>query len=84
MNSIWPWLLDAVGLSSLWLLTRKSRAGFAVGALAMFLWLAYAADTAQWGFVPGVIVYTLVHVKGYWGWGSDGDGHGATVNSGEL
>lgn len=70
MTSIWPWLLDAAGLLGLWLLTRKSRAGFLVGAGAMGLWLAYAWDTGQWGFVPGIVVYTLVHVKGFREWGN--------------
>lgn len=70
MNSIWPWLLDAIGLTSLYLLTRKSRLGFLVGALAMLVWLAYTIDTRQWGFVPGVFVYTAVHVKGYREWGA--------------
>lgn len=64
----WSWLLSAVGLTSAWLLARRSRAGWAVAIACNLLWSAYAILTAQWGFLAAEAAFIMINVRGWINW----------------
>jgi hypothetical protein len=63
-----PWILSAVSCVMLWLMGNKSRWGPAFGIFNQVLWVAYVLVTRQWGFLPGVIAYTVIHIRNLWRW----------------
>jgi hypothetical protein len=68
MTPYWSWLLMAVGVFGLYLAGRKSRWGWAVGAGAQLLWIAYATATHQWGFYVSALAYGWIYVKNFLAW----------------
>lgn len=63
-----PWLLSAVSCLMLWLMGNKSRWGPLVGLACQVLWLVYTLGTKQYGFLPGVAAYTMIHTRNLWRW----------------
>lgn len=59
----WAWLLAALGISGLWLAGQRKRSGWALGAAAQLLWIAYALRTEQYGFIATALVYGLVYCR---------------------
>jgi hypothetical protein len=68
MNPYWSYLLTAVGVFGLYLAGRKSQWGWAVGLGAQVLWLAYAVNTEQWGFLVSAFAYGAVYTKNFRAW----------------
>ena len=68
MNEVWSWALTAVGLTCFFLAGRKVWWAWYVGIAGQALWLAYSLATAQWGFLAGVVAYTVVYVKNAHSW----------------
>ena len=65
------WILSGTSILMLWLMGNKSKWGPAVGLLSQSLWFYYVAITEQWGLMPGVIVYTMVHIRNLRKWRSE-------------
>lgn len=63
-----PWLLSATGVLGMILAGRRLAIGWAVAFLSEILWLVYALQTAQYGFVIGVIAYTAAFGQNYLSW----------------
>lgn len=70
----WSYLLAAVGVFGLWLLTRKDRRGYFVGVFAQALWIGYAIVTEQYGFILAALAYGAVNVRGIRAWGKEREG----------
>lgn len=70
MIPLWAWglVLDGVGLCGSWFLARMNRVGWIISLVAQALWLVYSVQTAQWGFLPGITMQTMINVKGYRTW----------------
>lgn len=68
MNPYWAYVLAAVGVFGLYLAGRKSQWGWAVGLGAQGLWLAYAVNTHQWGFLVSSFAYGAVYMKNFRAW----------------
>ncbi|ACH62879.1 PnuC-like nicotinamide riboside transporter [Mycobacterium phage Tyke] len=64
----WSYLLTAVGVTGIYLTTRKLWWGFALGLVAQVLWAVYAVVTHQYGFLFSVLAYGSVHALGLWRW----------------
>ncbi|AEK06684.1 PnuC-like nicotinamide riboside transporter [Mycobacterium phage DirtMonster] len=64
----WSYLLTAVGVTGIYLTTRKLWWGFAIGLVAQVLWTVYAVVTHQYGFLFSVLAYGSVHALGLWRW----------------
>lgn len=62
------WTITLLGVTSGWLIGQRNRVGFVASLAAQSLWLAVAADTAQWAFVPTSIIYGALAVRGWWRW----------------
>jgi hypothetical protein len=52
----------------LWLMGNKSKWGPRIGLANQVLWMIYAVYTEQWGLVPGIIIYAVVHVRNMAKW----------------
>lgn len=64
----WSWGLAIIGISGLYLTTKKLPVGFLVGVLVQLLWIAYAFASGQWGFIVSAICYGAVNALGWYRW----------------
>jgi len=64
----WSWALSSIGLLSLWQITKFDRKGFLTGLAVEVLWLWYAFDSKQWGFLPAAFVYGWFYWHGWRKW----------------
>lgn len=60
---IMAWILSGTSALMLWLMGSKSKWGPRIGITNQTLWIVYAIWTEQWGLLPGVILYTVIHVR---------------------
>ena len=67
-NQWWSWVLTITGVSTFILAGRKVWWSWYVGLVAQVLWLAYALITMQWGFLVGVVVYSVVYTQNTIAW----------------
>jgi len=62
------WLLSGTSAVMLWMMGNKSRYAPWVGLGNQVLWTFYAVSTKQWGLLPGVILYAVIHARNAWKW----------------
>jgi hypothetical protein len=62
------WILSFTSATMLWLMGNKSKWGPRVGIANQILWLIYAIHIQQWGLIPGVILYAIVHIRNMIEW----------------
>lgn len=68
VSQLWSWALAAVGVSGVYLTTKKLYAGFIVGVLVQVLWVTYAVVTKQWGFIASALAFGWVNALGWYRW----------------
>ena len=68
---IWGLVLDGTGLLGSWFLARLNRFGWIISLVAQVLWIIYSVQTEQWGFFPGIILQTIINIKGFLRWTHD-------------
>lgn len=68
VNQLWSWGLAAVGVSGVYLTTKKLYAGYVVGVLVQVLWISYAVSTRQWGFIASALAFGWVNALGWYRW----------------
>jgi len=66
--AVFPWVLSATSAVMLWLMGNKSKWGPLVGLANQVLWAAYATLTRQWGLLPGVLLYAVIHARNLSKW----------------
>jgi len=64
----WSFGLAAIGLLGLYVSSRGDARGFLFGVVAQMLWIAYAVDTGQYGFLITAGAYGLLYVRNYQRW----------------
>jgi hypothetical protein len=64
----WSYILAPFGLVGMFMAGRKSKNGWLLSIFTQVLWLAYAVQTKQWGFIPGSLAYGAVYMKNYINW----------------
>jgi len=62
------WLLSATSALMLWLMGNKSIWGPRLGLANQVLWAIYVVATEQWGLLPGVAMYAVVHARNLARW----------------
>lgn len=67
-NQIWSWILTAVGVSCFFLAGNKVWWAWYVGLAGQVTWALYGVVTQQWGFLVGVVLYTVVYSKNAYQW----------------
>ena len=65
---MWSWVLTAVGLTCFYLAGRKIWWSWYVGLAGQCLWFLYAISTRQWGFLMGVVLYSVVYARNAYSW----------------
>lgn len=64
----WSIVLAVIGVSGLYLTTRKLAVGYAVGFGVQILWIAYAIATTQFGFIFSALAFGYVNALGWYKW----------------
>jgi hypothetical protein len=62
------WVLSITSAVMLWLMGSKSVWGPRLGLLNQVLWLVYAISLKEWGLIPGVVLYAVVHCRNIIKW----------------
>lgn len=65
---IMSWVLSGTSGLMLWLMGNKSKWGPRIGLANQVLWVIYAVWLAQWGLLPGVLIYAVIHVRNIVKW----------------
>jgi hypothetical protein len=65
---ILSWVLSATSGLMLWQMGNRSKWGPRLGIANQVLWITYAVWLRQWGLLPGVIAYTVIHVRNLMRW----------------
>jgi len=52
----------------LWMMGNKSKWGPRLGLANQVLWIIYAVTIKEWGLIPGVILYAIVHIRNLIQW----------------
>lgn len=65
---IWSLVLAAIGITGLYLAGKKNYWGWAIGIFAQLLWIAYAINTKQYGFLATAVAYAWIYSKNFIQW----------------
>lgn len=65
------WILSGTSAIMLWLMGNKTKWGPRIGIFNQVLWVIYAAWIEQWGLLPGVVIYTIIHIRNLIRWEKD-------------
>lgn len=68
VSQLWSWALAAIGVSGVFLTTKKLYAGFVVGVLVQLLWISYAIASSQYGFIASALAFGWVNALGWYRW----------------
>ena len=68
---VWSWLLVGLGALGMWMAGRRMPSGWAVAIANETLWIVYAVQTRQWGFIAGALLYIAVFTRNWLRWSSD-------------
>jgi len=63
-----PWVLSGLACVTLWLMGNKNVWGPRIGLASQLLWAYYTIITKQWGLVPGMLLYAVIHARNLWRW----------------
>ena len=69
----YSWILTAIGLLGFYLAGKRVWWAWYINILNQAVWFFYALGTRQWGFLVGVVFYTVVFSKNALGWTKDKD-----------
>jgi len=67
----WSWLLVSLGAVGMWMAGRRMKTGWAIAIVNETLWIVYAIETAQWGFIAGALLYIAVFTRNWLRWSRD-------------
>ncbi|MHB1000489.1 MAG: hypothetical protein ACYC27_14715 [Armatimonadota bacterium] len=62
------YVLSVVSLASMWLYGNRTIAGPISGLVIQALWLIYAIQSREYGFIVSVIGFTVVHYRNLRKW----------------
>ena len=65
---VWSWVLVGLGVLGMWLAGRRLAVGWAVAIVNESLWIVYAVQTEQWGFIVGAAIYIVVFARNWLRW----------------
>ncbi len=72
MIHYWSYILAPFSLTGMWLAGRRRNYwGWLLSMSTQCLWLAYAINTEQWGFIPGTLGYLWIYWLSFRTWRAD-------------
>jgi hypothetical protein len=63
LDSTLQWSLSVQAMVMLWLMGNGNKWGPVVGIVGQIIWIWYSVKTEQWGLVPGVLMFTVIHAR---------------------
>jgi nicotinamide riboside transporter PnuC len=67
----WSYLLAIIGVTGIFFVGRKTIWGWLVLCVSECLWIVYALQTKQYGFIISALAYGAVYIKSFVGWRRD-------------
>jgi hypothetical protein len=64
----WSITLSAGSLWTSWLVGSRKRVGFLLAVAMQLVWIGFALDSGQWGFIASAAVFSAVNVRNYLRW----------------
>ena len=64
----WSWLLMCIGIIGLYAAGSKKAWGWGIGIGAQVLWILYALNTKQYGFLVSAFAYGSIYIRNYLAW----------------
>ena len=65
---IWSFVLSAIGIVGILLAGSKHKIGWLVGFFVQPLWIIFAIQTEQYGFILNAIIYAAVYARNWLRW----------------
>jgi nicotinamide riboside transporter PnuC len=65
---LWSWILAAIGVTGIFFVGKKTIWGWLILLVNEFIWIAYAINTKQYGFIVMATAYAVVYIKSYFAW----------------
>ena len=65
---MWSWALAIVGSTGLFFVGEKRLRGWFILAANVLLWVAYALNTHQYGFIAYSALYLIMYYKAIRNW----------------
>jgi len=65
------WVLSATSAFMLWKMGNKVPYAPVIGLFNQIIWVVYVVMTKQWGLMPGVIMYAVIHARNTYLWQRD-------------
>jgi hypothetical protein len=62
------WVLATIGVAGIYFVGRKTIWGWLVLLFNEILWIGYALNTKQYGFIFSALAYAIVYIRSYIHW----------------
>ena len=62
------WILATIGVAGIYFVGRKTIWGWLVLLFNEILWIGYALNTKQYGFIFSALAYAIVYIRSYIHW----------------
>lgn len=68
---LWSWILAVIGILGIYFVGKKTLWGWLILLVNECIWIAYALDTKQYGFIISALAYAAVYIRSYIHWKRD-------------
>ena len=65
---LWSWILAAIGDTGIFFVGKKTVWGWLILLANECIWIAYAINTKQYGFIISALAYAAVYIRSYIHW----------------
>ena len=65
---LWSWILAAIGVTGIFFVGKKTVWGWLILLANECIWIAYAINTKQYGFIISALAYAAVYIRSYIHW----------------
>jgi nicotinamide riboside transporter PnuC len=65
---IWSFVLSAIGIVGILLAGSKYKVGWLLGFFVQPLWIVFAIQTEQYGFILNAVIYAAVYARNWLRW----------------
>lgn len=65
------WVLATIGVAGIYFVGRKTIWGWLVLLFNELLWIGYALNTKQYGFIFSALAYAIVYIRSYIHWSKE-------------
>jgi hypothetical protein len=65
---LWSWVLAAIGVTGIFFVGKKTVWGWLILLANECIWIAYAVNTKQYGFIISALAYAAVYIRSYIHW----------------